>query len=197
MKPILIILAFLISYFSNAQDYFSIVVKNNQTTYNYPENAEITIINALGDSTLIKKDEALTLKGNYTLSIETPWNTEAELITSDGGILEIFALPAERRNYKYNDRPSKITHYKRVKNENKPSLERKEIVLSSHKSERYNLLAVFSNGLVFKYDDGKVRAWLENEEIEVTNHYLVQTPDGTLKLSFNPRYGEFWYVFEI
>ncbi len=197
MKTTLTIIVLLCAYFSTAQDYFSIVVKNDKTTYNYPKNAQITIINELSDSTLIKKDEALTLKGDYTLSIETPWNPERETITSDGGILEIFVLPTERRNYAYHRNPAIITQYETSNNNSKPSLERKEIMRSNNESENYNLLAVFTNGLVFKYDDGKVRAWLDNKELKVTNHYLIQTPDGILKLSFDPRDGEFWYVFEI
>ncbi len=69
-------------------------------------------------------------------------------------------------------------------------------MISDKNPNLYNLLAVFNNGLVFKYEDGNVRAWLDNEEVEVTNHYLVQTQEGLLKASFDPKDGEFWYVFE-
>ena len=195
MKFVLYILAFFLTQLLNAQDYFALVVKNHDTTYNYPENAEITIIDSVGNKTKIEKDDAVTLEGEYTLSIVVPWKKEPEILKSDGGVLEIYMLPEERRNWTPEvDHRSETTWYDT--NTNTPSLERKEILFSKKNPDRYNLLAVFNNGLVFKYEDGAVRAWLDSEEIEVTNHYLVETPEGLLKISFDPKDGEFWYVFE-
>ena len=196
MKIVLLLLALFLSYFVSAQDYFALVVKNDNTTYNYPENAEITVIDSTGNRTKIGKNDAVTLKGDYTLSMATPWQKEPEILKSDGGVLEIFILPAERRNWTPElDNRTVTTRYDA--NPNKPSLELKEIMLSDKNPNLYNLLAVFNNGLVFKYEDGNVRAWLDNEEVEVTNEYLVKTPEGLLKASFDPKNGEFWYVFEI
>lgn len=195
MRIILLAFALFLSYLVSAQDYFALVVKNDATTYNYPENAEITVIDSLGNRTRIGKNDAVTLKGDYTLSIATPWKKKPEILKSDGGVLEIFILPSERKNWTPAlDNNTVTTRYD--VNPNKPSLELKELMISDKNPNLYNLLAVFNNGLVFKYEDGNVRAWLDNEEVEVTNHYLVQTPDGLLKASFDPKDGEFWYVFE-
>ena len=196
MKIILLLLSLFLSYFVSAQDYFALVVKNDKTTYNYPENVEITVIDSVGNKTTIKKEDAVTLKGDYTLSITTPWKTEPEILKSDGGVLEIFVLPIERRNWTPELGQKSETVWYEPKDDS-PSLERKEIMYSKKNPERYNLLAVFNNGLVFKYEDGTVRAWLDNEEVEVTNHYLVETPEGLLKASFDPKNGDFWYVFDI
>jgi hypothetical protein len=196
MRFLLLLLALLFNYLVSAQDYFALVVKNDNTTYNYPENAIITVIDSMGNKTNIGKKEGITLKGNYTLSIATPWKKEPEILKSDGGVLEIFILPSERKNWTPEvDNRTVTTRYDT--NPNKPSLELKEILVSDKNPNHYNLLAVFNNGLVFKYEDGDVRAWLDNEEVEVTNHYLVKTPEGLLKASFDPKEGEFWYVFEI
>lgn len=196
MRIILLLLSLFLSYFVSAQDYFALVVKNDKTTYNYPENVEITVIDSVGNKTTIKKDDALTLKGDYTLSITTPWKKEPEILKSDGGVLEIFVLPIERRNWTPELNQKSETVWYEHKDDS-PSLERKEIMYSKKNPERYNVLAVFNNGLVFKYEDGTVRAWLDNEEVEVTNHYLVETPEGLLKASFDPKNGDFWYVFDI
>ena len=195
MKIVTLLIALLLSEFITGQDYFTVVVKNENTTYNYPESAEFTVIDESGSQQILGKDEALTLEGDYTLSIKTPWKSAPEIIKSEGGKLEIFILPVERRNWTQNfeNGSQKVWYDKR---ETKPGLERKEIMLSKANPKNYNLLAVFKNGLVFKYEDGVVRAWLNGKEIEVTNHYLVQTPDGLLKASFNPTDGSFWYVFD-
>lgn len=196
LKILFYILALLIGEYVIAQDYFAVVVKNENTTYNYPESAEFTLIDESGSQTILGKNESLTLEGDYTLSIKTFWKPSPEIIKSEGGKLEIFILPMERRNWTQNfENGSQIVWYD--KHEEKPSLERKEIKLSKVNLKSYNLLAVFNNGLVFKYEDGVVRAWLNGKEIEVTNQYLVQTPDGLLKASFDPYDGEFWYVFDI
>jgi hypothetical protein len=195
MRIILLLLSLFLSYFVSAQDYFALVVKNDNTTYNYPENAEITVIDSVGNKTIITKNDAVTLKGDYTLSIATHWKAKPEILKSDGGILEIFVLPVERRNWTPEiDENSETVWYE--PKDDSPSLERKEIMYSKKNPERYNVLAVFNNGLVFKYEDGNVRAWLDNEEVNVTNHYLVDTPEGLLKVSFDPEDGAFWYVFE-
>ena len=86
MRIILLLLSLFLSYFVSAQDYFALVVKNDNTTFNYPENAEITVIDSVGNKTIITKNDAVTLKGDYTLSISTPWKAKPEILKSDGGI---------------------------------------------------------------------------------------------------------------
>ena len=196
MRIILLLLSLFLSYFVSAQDYFALVVKNDNTTYNYPENAEITIIDSVGNKTKITKNDAVTLKGDYTLAIATPWKAKPEILKSDGGILEIFVLPLERRNWTPTIDEKSETVWYEPKGDS-PSLKRKEIMYSKKNPNRSNVLAVFNNGLVFKYEDGNARAWLDNEEVNVTNHYLVETPEGLLKVSFDPEDGAFWYVFDI
>ncbi len=178
-----------------AQDYFVVIVKNEKTTYNYPKDVAFTIIDGEGNETKFEIDEAFTFQGDYTLSIQVPWSAEPELITSEGGKLELFVLPEERRNWTQKDEDkSKTVWYDQ--RSNKLGLERKEISVSQKDAEHFNLLVVFNNGVVFKYEDGTVRAWLNNKEVNVTNHYLVDTPEGLLKISFDPKDGEFWYVFD-
>lgn len=196
MKLILLITALLTSQLSISQDYFAVVVKDDQTTYNYPANVDMILVDEHGDKKKIKKGEALTVNGNYTLSIAVPWKEQPEILSSDGGTLEIFVLPVENREYEYGEKWVRQESTEKEELANKAILERKEITISKSSPDNYNLLAVFRNGIVFRYNGGQARAWLNGKEIEVTNRYLVQSPDGILKISFDESTGEFWYVFD-
>ena len=190
MKTIVLILIGLTVTSVYGQDYYAVVKKNDDVTYNYPETAKFTLIDSYGNTTAIEKDDAIDVTGDYTLSIDVLWKSKPEIITSNGGRLEVFILPT---NYKYFKHYKKTDFYER--DGLKPTLETKEIT-QTKKDAPYNLLAVFSNGLTFKYSDGAARAWLNGEEVEVTNKYFVESPEGLLKLSFDPTDGEFWYVFD-
>lgn len=179
----------------HAQDYFTIVVKNDSVTYNYPENSIIEVIGSTGKKSIVKKDEALTLKGDYKLSITVPWRTDPENITSDGGMLEIFVLPKSSSRAIIEKPWSRSEHYPEKKHTEKPSLTRKELTKSDTLQDAFNILVVFSNSLAVKYEDGVIRAWQNGDEIILENPFIIETSEGLLKFSFDSQNGEFWYVF--
>lgn len=159
----------------------------------------MNLFDAEGNKTSIQKNDAITVEGDYTLEVDVPWSTKKDVITSDGGILEIFVLPTDIRDQEqkvvYYEAPEKIDNSQHVYD--KPSLENKELCTSNKNKNLLNLLLVFDNAVVFKYEDGQARAWQNGTEIKVTNKYLVQTSDGLLKVSFDPKDGETWWVWEL
>ncbi len=198
MKTLIYLFIFSICIHAYGQDYYTIVKKNDEITYNYPKNAQITLIDKNGKEKIINGEEAIDVTGDYTLSIVVPWNDAPEIIKSNGGRLEVFVLSNIYAS-DYNERKNK-TYKKEIKTYkksygSKPYLTNKEIT-QKEKNGVYELLAVFSNGLVFKYSEGKAWAWINGDKVPVTNHYLVESPEGLLKLSFDPKDGEFWYVFD-
>ncbi|KQC33012.1 hypothetical protein AAU57_06525 [Nonlabens sp. YIK11] len=196
MKILILILASFVATSVFAQDHYAVVKKNDEVTYNYPESSVFTLEDPAGNKRLLEKDDAIDVTGDYTLYIENYWSNEPEVIKANGGRLEVFILPNNYRNEVKEYYSKKVSHeHQNANYDKKPTLETKEIT-QSKKGAPYDLLAVFSNSLIFKFSDGKPRAWLNGNEVAVTNRYLVQSPEGLLKLSFNPSNGEFWYTFD-
>jgi hypothetical protein len=54
----------------------------------------------------------------------------------------------------------------------------------------------FSNGIIFNYDDGKFNATLDGDYLDINGKYLIQSYLGVIKLSYSPKSGEIWWVFE-
>ena len=53
-----------------------------------------------------------------------------------------------------------------------------------------------SNGITFTYKDGEYTSTLNDKKLEIDGKYVIESKLGTLKISFNPRNGETWWVFE-
>ncbi len=59
-----------------------------------------------------------------------------------------------------------------------------------------NVVMEFSNGIVFTYADGKCNASLNGTYADVKGKYLITTEFGLIKISYNPKNREFWWVYE-
>lgn len=72
----------------------------------------------------------------------------------------------------------------------------KTVTHSKVKKGRKNLVLKFTNGIKFSYIDGKTGATLNGKDIYVKGKYLVYSKLGVVKISFNPKNGETWWVFD-
>lgn len=72
----------------------------------------------------------------------------------------------------------------------------KVVTKSEIKTGEYNVTVNFSNGIIFKYEDGKATATLKDKDLKVKGNYLVATEMGLLKVSFDSGNAELWWVFE-
>lgn len=197
MKTILIyITLFMGITLSRAQDYFAVVKKNDNLTYNYPASASFTLVDADGSKTTIQKDDAVTVSGDYRLEVVVPWKDTPDIVTSDGGQLEIFILENSWEESQTNTARSTRYTFDATKDYEKPQIEKKTITASTTYPGTYNLVLVFTNGLVFRYVDGIARAYENGHELPIAGAYVVAGTEDTLKLSYNPKNQELWYVFE-
>ncbi len=59
-----------------------------------------------------------------------------------------------------------------------------------------NLKFTYETHTVFQYIDGTYEAFYKGQKVEITGKYLIPTPEGTLKISFNDESGKVWWIFE-
>ncbi|WP_299123813.1 hypothetical protein [uncultured Winogradskyella sp.] len=183
---------------SIAQEYFVFIKKNDAESFKYPENVVMNLIDENGNSRLIRKNDAITVNGKYTLEVKFPLSETMEVIKIDGGTLEIFVLQIDIRKMEtYEVENESKEKYDDIKiKSNTPHLVSKEITKSETIKDRYNILLVFEGGLVFKYDDGDARAWEDGDEIKVSEAYNMLTSKGILIISYNPETSEVSWVWE-
>lgn len=172
MKNLILLLTLVLAPIMNAQDYYEIKTENHEV-YNYPKNIDVTVTDENGSTSKV-----VLHKKYKEISIITSWNENPEVYKNA-------TITLVKRNDPYYETVSK------------PKLLEKKIEKSSTIENTYTLRAVFSNGLVFEFIDGKVSAKQNDVELEIKNKYLVQTNEGLFKLSFYPKKGEFWYVIEL
>ncbi|MFK7968879.1 MAG: hypothetical protein AB8F95_00860 [Bacteroidia bacterium] len=72
----------------------------------------------------------------------------------------------------------------------------KELAFSTKKEGHYNVVLTLSNGIIFSYQDGEVKAALDDELLEIEGEYLVYSSLGVARISFDPKSGELWWVFD-
>ncbi len=178
-----------------AQDYFSIVQRNGSVERNYPQNVRMTLVMEDGTKTSMEGVDGFEVMGQQALEIYVPWRDEPERLEANGDTLEVFVLPSDRWNYKSYSKKNteRVTYTSDLASlkDGKPSLAFKEI----WPDEKVRLFG-FSNGIVVRYENGTVRAWQDDKELNVTNTFLIYAEDYLLKFSMDPEKDAMWYVFE-
>jgi len=123
----------------------------------------------------------------YILEIFPPYKNDSDIYTLNKGSIELIEKEnfiSEKRSHK-----KKIIYSETVA--------AKKIITDSKKNNhRKNLVLKFTNGIEFSYIDGVVTATLDGKELYIENSYLIYSKLGVAKISFNPKNGETWWVFD-
>ena len=72
----------------------------------------------------------------------------------------------------------------------------KSLTDSTVNPKEKNVRLEFSNGIIFTYSDGIAKATLNGNSLEIEHKYLVYSELGVAKISYNPKNGVTWWVFE-
>ncbi len=72
----------------------------------------------------------------------------------------------------------------------------RERFFSYDKETGYDTSLEFNNDVVFYYRDGEAKAYQNGKDLKIKGKYLIYTNTGIIKLSYNPRNKEIWYVFD-
>jgi hypothetical protein len=179
-----------ISLVAQHKSYLAIELEGGQKNeINYPPGTEFYLFDGGGNFILSDGDLETPFEINtpHTLIVSPKYKEESDRFTISSGRILMKEVVTPNTT-----RPSDF-------DKNEPSTSqvtaRKEFFDSTVEGQR-NILLVFNNGLVFRYFDDVARAWFQGDEVEISGKYLVKIPGGTAKISYNPKNGETWWVFE-
>ncbi|NHF58007.1 hypothetical protein FK220_001555 [Flavobacteriaceae bacterium TP-CH-4] len=190
--PLLILFLSLKMLQAQDQSYLSIELDGGlENEINYPPGTDFHLFN--GDGDLVASDGDLEVPykivTRHMLIVSPSYKTDTDrYVISSGRILMKTHSRTKNDGDTMEGRKSNLSG-------NSVSLLRKEFLEPGNKGEQ-NILLVFDNDLVFRYFNGEVRAWYDGNEVPIQGMYLIDTPQGTMKISYEPIQGELWWVFE-
>lgn len=201
MKTIIItVLISLSSYMSQANDhtYLRIVV-DTETDISYPPGSGFILQDTAENNILtyaeLEKQGEYEITKPMTLFVFVSWKDEPDTYELSSGIL--YAMKQSNTTYwqtNYEDGEQRKYLYDR-----KAFTKGLEITRSrffDYDGDEYDASIEFNNDVIFYYKDGKAEAWQHGKTLKIEGKYLISTQEGLIKLSYNPRNKEIWYVFE-
>lgn len=189
-NTIALIIIIISSLASHSQNVYLKISEDNKTSVSYPPGTTFELTNKHGEVILKDTEKPLVFKIDepYTLYIFPEYKTEKDVYNLSNGKIELV----------YNaDYINSIKKHKNRKYQSYGvSLNNTSYMASTTKKGETNVTLEFSNGVVFKYTDGKVTATLNDQEIEVKGKYLIYSEDGVVKISYNPKNKQIWWTYE-
>ena len=193
MKTFVTTLIILISIVSNAQNtYLKFKVDDKESKYiMYPPGTKFKVVSKEGYIQMknTKNPYKLEIENEgFKLYVYPNYKTEKDVYHLEKGAYLELVL-----SNPYKDHKSKNSN---DKNKSTNIAAKKTVTNSKNKKGRKNLVLKFTNGLSFKYTDGKIEATLNDKSIYVEGKYVLYCKLGVVKISFNPKNGETWWVFD-
>ena len=125
------------------------------------------------------------------LYVFSSWKSEPDIFEFRSGQISL-----ESPSLLAYGKPKNKKHYQNSKTQygDPIGVEEKRVIPNKDGTNDVSLL--FTNGIIFYYKDGVASAWLNGETLAIREKYIIESPLGVLKLSYNPRTTVVWYVFE-
>jgi len=182
-----ILLIFLTTTF--AQNTYLKITQKDTLSISYPPETKFELKNKHGYIILKNNNtpRIFKIEENYTLLVYPSYKSEIDVFELTTGKIELIKAKYYKKG-KFN-----LVTYQ-------SNNETAEFTISDSESIKNskNLHFKLSNGMTFKYTDGKYNAYLNTEEnyLNIEGKYYIESKLGVLKISFNPNNGEIWWVFE-
>lgn len=169
----------------NAQQTYLKITFSNQKSLSYPPKTKFELVNNQGDTILTEnqKPQKKLVDKDYILTIYPTYKQKTDVIKLSNSQVELVEITTMNTN-----------HFGKWSSN---GVEGKYTVSDSMKQNgKKNVVLTFSNGIVFTYTDGDVKAKLNNTELVIKGNYVIYSEIGIAKVSFSPKNGETWWVFE-
>jgi hypothetical protein len=197
--------------------FFESVATSTEHTYLKIELAQKTISYPPGTPFLVQDKQGNTILNLYelklvgsfeinipiTLFVFVSWRDSPDVYTLESGTLLLETTKIHKKTQKsppkdHFSRPSDGDYereHEKAKNHKNVYLIKKQY-FSYDEATGHDVSLEFSNGILFLYKDGKANAWKDGKSLQITNKYIIQTSEGALKLSYNPKTKKIWWIFD-
>lgn len=190
MKMIIFLITAFIMIKGYAQEtYLKFTNVAEKTSISYAPNTKFEVTNKHGYIQMKNADSPYKLKieeEGYVLTVYPTYKKGKDIYSLSKGAVVERIIATENDFFKHSN----------FHNSNPKITGTKKVTKSLTKANKYNLEFTLSNGITFTYVDGKYNAKLNNKYLNIYGKYVIKSKLGTLKISFNPRNGETWWVFE-
>jgi len=196
MRLIAIFIAALIYAMTNARN-LSLKIQNDDSYY-YPSNLEFEVIDDQGKIILTQNDlevnKPVVMEGNYTVNVFTTWGTGKDTFKVEDQALISFEEQGRQVNLNkdMNCCSDTYTGYGESWKENQPDIINQSFEANS---DGYDAIIEFENDIFFNYLDNEAKITQNGKTLKLVGKYVAKTSEGYLKLSYNPKNKELWYVF--
>jgi len=191
MKIIITLACLILSVSGFAQKTYLKISRSKKTNdyVMYPPGTKFELKNKHGYIVFKNSDKPgkIEINENYTLYVFPDWKSDTDVYKLTEGKIEKI-LTSTYSN----------TQLKEASIKTHEVIAEYSVRDSKKLKDKKNLKFELSNGITFEYNDGKYKAYLHQEEnyIDIEGKYLITSDLGTLKLSFNQKNGQVWWVFE-
>ena len=189
MRLIAILTATLICQFAFAQG-ITLKIELDDTFIGYPPDLKFEVLDETGKKVNTEQDleaeQPIILEGSYTINVFTPWGNGKDTFRVNDETL----IALER-----NKNIVQVTLNKDNKkswNINKPKVVKKEFQFNNN---QYDAIIEFEEDIFFNFINGEVEITQNGNPLKLLGKYVAKTSEGFLKISYNPKTKEYWYVF--
>ena len=177
------------------EKYLKITLSENEIV-KFPPNTAFELKNENDEILFSDKDEEdlFVVNDKSVLVVYPTWKDNTDTFRMTSGKVELVDVV----NYNTKEKKTKKNN-KYVYNKEKYT---KGITMSVSYDESLihanlkNASFLFSNGVEARYIDGEMSATLNGEELNVRGKYFIYFQNRVIKLSYNPKNGETWWVVE-
>jgi len=173
-----------------AQDAYLTIVQGDrvQDQVSYPPGSTFFVYDA-NQNQLFSDQESpktFTINQPVILIVNPTYKNNPDTLALNQGSLIYSNAP----RYKFKSNPTVIGH-------NSQGVTVKKTLSNSENFYGLNnVVLVFSNGVIFTYQDQSVTATLNGKPLKIEGKYLIYSDLGIHKVSFNPHTGKVYWVFE-
>jgi len=174
---------------ANANDHSYLRIEIAQKTISYPPGTPFLAKDTQGNTVLslydLKQVGTFKITIPITLFVYVSWSDSPDVYQLSSGTLSLQKAKTHKNTTNTTSQKSHENIY----------LIKKQY-FSYDEETGYDVNLEFSNGISFLYRDGKAKAWKNGEALNIRNKYIIETPEGDLKLSYNPKTQKIWWIFD-